>query len=1088
MSAPDLNPDRPVDPHTEGFEPALDALLAAAFGPEPTPGGWTQPPLLRDEPSAHSPLVQPSSAEMPRGPADRYQMLGEIARGGMGVVLKGRDPDLGRDLAFKVLRTEMANRPAAVQRFVEEAQVGGQLQHPGIVPVYDLGRFADGRPYFAMKLVKGRTLADLLADRPDPATDRGRFLRHFLQVCQTLAYAHSRGVMHRDLKPANVMVGAFDEVLVMDWGLAKVLLRGGVADEKKASQLPPEDHLPTEIRTARFGSGSETEAGTVLGTPAFMAPEQAGGEIDRLDERADVFGLGAILAVILTGRPPYVGSGEVVRLMAVRGQLGDCFARLDGCGADAELVALCKRCLSAERDARPRTAAEVSAALAGHLAAVEDRAKRAELARAAAEAEAKEQKKRRKVQLLLAAAVGLLAVGGAAVGWYTDRQAAERQAERERLVAEQREADLRRQFEDEQRAAAERDRRQRNASAVAGLLDQCTTALRAGDADKAAITLEAASKRTAEGGADEHAGRQERLTADLAVLRKLTRADQFRWTRVASNWPDPKEAAEQYRLALVEFGADPDAVDPEVVARRVSASAVRERLVSALDRVLRADHSPRVRAALRAADADPYRDAVRDAVLANDGAKLLDLAGRGQAEQQPPGFVAFLGESGAIPVKRRRELLAAAVQRRPGDLGLLMALGRTYPINTRDGADERLRWFQAAVAVAPANSATHYSLGTTLVDKGKYDAAIASCKEAIRLDPKDAKAHSNLGHALVAKKEYDAAIASYREAIRLDPKLAPAHNNLGLALASKKEYDAAIASYREAIRLEPKLALAHSNLGNALHGKKEYDAAIASCKEAIRLDPKLAPAHNNLGLALANKKEYDAAIASCKEAIRLDPKLAPAHYNLGNALLAKKAYDAAIASYREAIRLEPKHANTHNNLGLALASKKEYDAAIACYKEAIRLEPKDAPVHNNLGVSLAIKQDYDAAIANFREAIRLNPKLVFAHVNLRKALSLKKDYEGAIAANEAHIRVEPQNEHLRLELISRYRYLKKYPEAVAAARAALQVFPRSAALYAALGDVLRLSGDIPGARAALTEATRLDKRWAAELEKLPKGK
>ena len=242
------------------LDSALDAGLAAAFGDDGGTGGWSRPPLLRDDPSENVPLVQPLSVEMPRGGSERYQLLGEIARGGMGVIIKGRDPDLGRDLAFKVLKADLAGKAVAEQRFVEEAQVGGQLQHPGVVPVYDLGRFADGRPYFAMKLVKGRTLADLLAERKNPADDRGRFLQTFLQVCQTVAYAHAKGVIHRDLKPSNVMVGGFGEVLVMDWGLAKVLPRGGVADEEKASRgcKPPGEvtHDPTVIHTARSGPGA----------------------------------------------------------------------------------------------------------------------------------------------------------------------------------------------------------------------------------------------------------------------------------------------------------------------------------------------------------------------------------------------------------------------------------------------------------------------------------------------------------------------------------------------------------------------------------------------------------------------------------------------------------------------------------------------------------------------------------------------------------------------------------------------------------------------------------------------------------------
>ena len=162
----------------------------------------------------------------------------------MGAVLKGRDPDLGRDLAVKVLLEGHRDKPEMVRRFVEEAQIGGQLQHPGIVPVYELGTFADRRPYFTMKLVKGRTLA-----RPcwrnastAPRDDLPAVPVHLRVHLPDVAYAHARGVIHRDLKPSNVMVGSFGEVQVMDWGLAKVLLKeGGVADAKAGKEPPRGD-------------------------------------------------------------------------------------------------------------------------------------------------------------------------------------------------------------------------------------------------------------------------------------------------------------------------------------------------------------------------------------------------------------------------------------------------------------------------------------------------------------------------------------------------------------------------------------------------------------------------------------------------------------------------------------------------------------------------------------------------------------------------------------------------------------------------------------------------------------------------------
>jgi formylglycine-generating enzyme required for sulfatase activity/tRNA A-37 threonylcarbamoyl transferase component Bud32 len=399
-----------------------------------------------------------TSVETPTASARRYELGDEIARGGMGVVYRATDTALGREVAVKVLLDTYALTSGTARRFADEARITGQLQHPSIPAVHDLGTLPDGRPFLAMKLIKGDTLDDQLRARPALSADRGRFVAAFEHVCQAVGYAHAHNVVHRDLKPANIMVGAFGEVQVMDWGLAKVL---GSRDAETTD--PDETASPTAIHSIRESDSAFTQAGSVLGTPAYMPPEQAIGAIHKVDARSDVFGLGAILAVILTGKPPFVGSSVgTTRLQAAQGSVEECFARLDASGAEPELVALCRRCLSKKPGDRPADAGEVARTVAGLRAAADERARRAELDRVKAEGDkvaaelrvegerqkAEEQRKRRRVQLALAGFVVLVAVVGGVVATVVqreaDRLANEKQRAEDNLVAEaKRQADLR---------------------------------------------------------------------------------------------------------------------------------------------------------------------------------------------------------------------------------------------------------------------------------------------------------------------------------------------------------------------------------------------------------------------------------------------------------------------------------------------------------------------------------------------------------------------------------------------------------------------------------------------------------------------
>jgi serine/threonine protein kinase/Leucine-rich repeat (LRR) protein len=265
--------------------------------------------------------------------AERYEIGSELARGGMGAVLTARQVTIRRPVALKRILGHASRNPRQRMRFIEEAQITGQLEHPNIVPVYDLAVDEEGHPYYTMKLVQGitfkkviqllqRNIPEAAAKYPLPA-----LLTIFQKVCDAVGFAHSKGVIHRDLKPANIMVGAFGEVLVMDWGLAKVLRATApqdlLSDVGSSQGISNPAMTGSSIRSARMEEGEDyrTLDGVVVGTPHFMAPEQARGDIDRLDERTDIFALGSILYQILTLELPF--SGANVAEILERIQRGD---------------------------------------------------------------------------------------------------------------------------------------------------------------------------------------------------------------------------------------------------------------------------------------------------------------------------------------------------------------------------------------------------------------------------------------------------------------------------------------------------------------------------------------------------------------------------------------------------------------------------------------------------------------------------------------------------------------------------------------------------------------------------------------------
>jgi serine/threonine-protein kinase len=1077
---------------------------------------WKEaPPSEAGGPAAEPapPGLRPPSVALPAA-TGRYVIRGEIAHGGMGAVLLGLDTAMGRDLAIKVLRDGLEGRPEYVRRFFQEARIHGRLQHPGVVPIYEMGEFGDRRPYFTMKLVQGQTLAALLRRRAGPDEDRPRFLQVFEQVCQTLAYAHACGVLHRDLKPSNVMVGAFGEVQVMDWGLAKAV--------GEAGQPPPT--APGSPGVDSPAPPGHTEAGTVMGTPAYMAPEQARGEVDRVDERADVFGLGAILCEILTGRPPAAGGAEE--------GLAAAHERLGACGADPELVRLARQCLAAEPGDRPRDAGEVARAVSAYLAGVQERLRAAEVERAAAqareaEARAKAAAERRARRTAVGLAASLLLLAGlAGAGWYVlqqERAAATAAAGDALDEARERHSEARNGAGNLllwSRAAAAVEKAQ--ALADSGYCDaglrrrvaQTLGAVRAEEAEARRKAEEAKRQAAAEA---KHRQMQVRLE-DLR-LEGFRLADTPPPAAGPRKQGGPQGVSSAYARAYREWGLDVDALRVEEAAARIRAypAPVAAALVTGLDYwvwgelgdygvswltslargrlgdllplagdparpgllavVARCRH--RLAVANRA-DSDPLRRQLRDAFLRLDVNRFKKLARQADAARLPTetlalvgGILANIGEG-----EQALALLGKASLERPEDPHFHSFLAYYGSRLGRRDYHELLRHTTAMVALRPNNMMSRQNLGIVLLSLGRHEEAVAVLSRVVATNPRAPYAHFLLGAGLEARGDRAAALEHFRTAARLQPGERRYQQRLDAALRVEKDRAAGAEAYRQ---------------GRALYEGGKPAEALARLRTSVQLRPDLEEAHALLAEALERKGDVGAAAAAYRELVGRWPNRPGARDRLLDVLgrlaeqrLKQGDRNAAAGYFAGVLMSRPNNPAALKGLGRVMLELGHPADAVGRLARYVELSPRDAEAWRLLGRAYqrypqlapgnaVIRTSMlNRAVAAFRKAIECGDREAETRHGLGKCLlDLRKDMGGAAAALREAAVLAPTDFELLFDFASALRRADRRAEAAAVCRRAVALRPDDAPARTLLGQVLMEHGDLDGARAALQEGLRL---------------
>ena len=859
----------------------------------------------------------------------RFVLEEEIALGGMGVVYRGQDNLIDRSVALKTIRTDVSNSDEVEKRFIAEAKLCGQLEHPGIVPVYDMGQLKDGRPYLLMKLIEGKTLQETLADQKENQSTR--LLQMFVQVCRAVGFAHSKNIVHRDLKPGNVMVGNHGEVQVMDWGLAKKIGEPSIEESDTNRTV---DHYLKANPAGRF----VTLDGTVCGTPNYMAPEQANGEIRQIDKTSDVFALGVILYELVVGESLYQGSIqetlEQARNCHVKSRLNLVHEK-----CDKELGQIIRDCLEVEKSKRPSNAQQLRDRIEAYLDSVDQRIKQAELDEQEALLLAKAERKRRRLTSVFSAAIIVLVLISAGFAYHRFQTAIENERTIQGLVSEVR-LELGRNPEDMDEAACLES---------LGKMEQAKLLFDFQVPEKLKSKVEELEKNLNQNLNELRLASQIRQVDDsiLSSLNKVYHNSFVLPAKTGSLFRNA-DTIKSFEAEFARYEIGPNRTVNEMVGR-LRTSKIKGELLRYLN---------------------AYRDVVWCNSWSGDKVKWVDELLAAIEGQTQRGIVRqhSVHHNSKVLFKMSEEDLVLE------DIVAVECLTHAMLTLEPQGKRKRLKKFlNRVIARYPNHLASHYFLGLSQLENDESLALLhLSIVRAQVLY--SSRILNSLGYLKINGHKPAEAISILEEALEHCGEDKFTLNNMSAAYQTMGDQVQASKYAHRLIELHPRYAIGYMNLARIQLAMEKPEEAKKTINEALALEPQMAGA-----LLIASKIEYE--MENFKLAARLGAKAFQISYktkldypivdNVGRCMLAIKNYKGALAAAKTMVKMIPTQGEGWEISALGHMGLEQYDEAIADCNKALVFTKQKRKFHELL-VSCYEATNQEALMKKFQAILARN--------------------------------------------------------------------------------------------------------------------